>query len=89
MITDLLTDAVDVPKDRQDRTAQIKAGKALRAIGWTRVVRGSDDIRRYFPAESSVERPLKLVTSSSDPPIKKGSRRGITDRGNTRKGTGE
>lgn len=84
MITDLLTNAVDVPKDRQDRTAQIKAGKALRAIGWTRVVRGSDDVRRYFPAESSAERPLKLVTSSSDPPIKKSSRRGITDQ----KGTG-
>lgn len=80
-ITDLLTNAVDMTKDKQNRAAQILAGKSLRAIGWTRVVRGTDDVRRYFPAETS----LKLVSSSSNPPIEKGSRRGITDR----KGTGK
>jgi len=77
-ITDLLTNAVDVPKERQNRAAQILAGKSLRAIGWTKIVRGADDVRRYFPADSSAERPLKLVPSSSNPPIEKGDRRGIT-----------
>lgn len=79
MITDLLTNAVDVPKERQNRAAQIQAGKALRAIGWTRVERGSDDVRRYFPAAATSNSPLKLVPSSSNPPIKKGIGRGITD----------
>jgi len=75
-ITDLLTNAVDVPKERQSRAAQIQAGKALRAIGWTNVARGSDDVRRYFPAENPKDRPLKLVPSSSNPPIEKGGPRG-------------
>jgi hypothetical protein len=78
-IPDLLTNAVDVPKERQNRAAQIQAGKALRAIGWTRIERGTDDVRRYFPAAKPSDGPLKLVPSSSNPPIKKGSSRGITD----------
>jgi putative DNA primase/helicase len=80
-ITDLLTNAVDVPKERQNRSAQIQAGKALRAIGWTRVERGSDDVRRYFQAEGS----LKLVPSSSNPPIEKRGSRGITKKKEIRK----
>jgi len=79
-ITELLTNAVDVPKERQNRAAQILAGKSLRAIGWTKVVRGSDDIRRYFPADG----PLRVVPSSSNPPIDKGSSRG----GSKKKGSG-
>lgn len=78
-ITDLLTNAVDVPKERQNRAAQIQAGKALRAIGWSRVHRGTDDVRRYFPAETSSSGPLKLVHYTSDPPIRTNSRREITD----------
>jgi putative DNA primase/helicase len=67
-IPELLTNAVDMPKDRQDRAAQIKAGKALRAIGWTDVQRGTDDVRRYFPAGS--------LKTTSNPPIKKGDQKG-------------
>jgi putative DNA primase/helicase len=84
-ITELLTNAVDMTKDRQDRTAQIKAGKALRAIGWTTIVRGADDVRRYFSAEAPSKGGLKLVPSSSNPPIKTRGTRGITDQ----KGTGK
>ena len=87
MITDLLTNAVDVTKDKQNRAAQILAGKCLRAIGWTVVVRGSDDIRRYFPAASSANSPLKVVPSSSNPPIGKGLRRGISEEKKTVKGS--
>jgi len=83
MITDLLTNAVDVPKERQNRAAQIQAGKALKAIGWSKIVRGSDDVRRYFPAEASSKGPLKLVSSSSNPPIEKQDRRGTTKKGGT------
>lgn len=82
-ITDLLTNSVDVPKERQNRAAQILAGKCLRAIGWTRIVRGTDDVRRYFPAESSTKGALKLVPSSSNPPIGKGSTRGGSKEGGT------
>lgn len=71
-IPDLLTNAVDMSKDRQDRAAQIKAGRALRAIGWSVVKRGADDVRRYFPAPG----PLRVVNSSSNPPIEKGDQRG-------------
>lgn len=46
---ELLTKAVNMRKDLQDRSAQTKAGKVLRAIGWTVVKRGTDDTRRYFP----------------------------------------
>lgn len=88
-ITDLLTNAVDVTKDKQNRAAQTLAGKALRAIGWTKIIRGSDDVRRYFPAESSSERPLKLVSSSSNPPTKTRGRRGSTVVGSLKRGTGE
>jgi putative DNA primase/helicase len=84
-ITDLLTNAVDVTKDKQNRGAQTQAGKALRAIGWTKIVRGTDDVRRYFPADPSAERPLKLVTPTSNPPTENRSRRGSTDQ----KGTGK
>lgn len=84
-IPTLLTDAVDVPKERQNRAAQIQAGKALRAIGWTKISRGTDDVRRYFPAESN----LRLVTPSSNPPIKKEKRRGITEKGVIGRGTGK
>lgn len=83
-ITDLLTNAVDVTKDKQNRAAQTLAGKALRAIGWTKIVRGNDDVRRYFPAESSSKGPLKLVTTPSNPPTKTRGLRGVTDQ----KGTG-
>jgi len=83
-ITDLLTNAVDVPKERQNRTAQIQAGKALRAIGWTRIERGADDVRRYFRAATSSDGHLKLVPSSSNPPIEKGGTRGTT----VKRGTG-
>jgi putative DNA primase/helicase len=52
---ELLTKAVGMRKDIQDRSAQTKAGKVLRAIGWTVVQRGTDDTRRYFPAEKSAK----------------------------------
>lgn len=86
-ITDLLTNAVDMLKDRQNRAAQIQAGKALRAIGWTKIIRGSDDVRRYFLADPPADRPLKVVPSSSNPPIKNGSTRGITDQKKLGRGT--
>lgn len=47
---ELLTKAIGMRKDIQDRSAQTKAGKVLRAIGWTVVQRGADDSRRYLPA---------------------------------------
>jgi len=50
---ELLTKAVAMRKDLQDRAAQTKAGKVLRSIGWTVVKRGADDTRRYFPAETA------------------------------------
>lgn len=82
-ITDLLTNAVDVTKDKQNRSAHTLAGKALRAIGWAKIVRGSDDVRRYFPTESPTDRPLKPVPSSSNPPTKTRGTRGITDQKGT------
>jgi putative DNA primase/helicase len=54
-IEELLTKAVDMRKDQQDRAAQTKAGKALRALGWTVVARGVDGTRRYLPAGSDPE----------------------------------
>ncbi len=84
-ITDLLTNAVDMPKDRQDRSAQTKAGKALRAIGWTKIDRGRDGIRRYFPEDG----PLKLVSSVANHPTSKvGSRGGIV-KGAPKEGAGK
>lgn len=50
---ELLTKAVGMRKDVQDRSAQTKAGKALRAIGWDVVQRGPDDIRRYLPGKTA------------------------------------
>jgi putative DNA primase/helicase len=87
-ITELLTNAVNMTKDKQNRGAQIQAGKALKAIGWTDIVRGSDGIRRYFSAGTSTGGPLKLVVPTSNHPIEKGGSRGITDQGKTRRGTG-
>jgi putative DNA primase/helicase len=87
-IPTLLTEAVDVTKDKQNRATQIQAGKALKAIGWTRIERGSDDVRRYFPAESSASRALKVVPSSSIPPIGKGGLRGGSDRKGTKGSVG-
>lgn len=89
MITDLLTNAVDLTKDKQNRAAQIQAGKALRAIGWTKIVRGADNVRRYFPADSLSDRLLKVVPCSSNPPIKKGGGRGGTDQKKTGRGGGK
>ncbi len=45
----ILTSAIGMPKDRQTRADQIRAGQALRAIGWGKVIRGGDSVRRYFP----------------------------------------
>ncbi len=87
-ITDLLTNSVDVPKERQNRASQILAGKCLRAIGWTKIVRGGDDVRRYFPADPSPDRPLKLVPSSSNPPIEKGNSKGGSKKKRREGGTG-
>jgi putative DNA primase/helicase len=84
-ITELLTNAVNMTKDKQNRGAQIQAGKALKAIGWTDIVRGSDGIRRYFSAGTSTGGPLKLVVPTSNHPIEKGGRRGITDQEKTGK----
>jgi len=80
-ITDLLTNAVDVTKDKQNRAAQALAGKALRAIGWTRIVRGTDDVRRYFPAEA----PKEHSSTTSKPPTKNRGPSGGSDQ----KGTGK
>ncbi len=73
-IPDLLTNAVDMPKDRQDRSAQVKAGRALRAIGWGETQRGTDGIRRYFPDPGH----LSLVNNTSNHPTKSRSTRGGT-----------
>lgn len=77
-VPELLTEAVEMTKDRQDRSAQIKAGKALRAIGWSVVKRGADDVRRYFPASKAEGKHLSVVRSTSNPPIKNRDRRGST-----------
>jgi predicted P-loop ATPase len=37
--TDVLTTALNVPVERQDKAAQMRVGKALRVLGWTRIVR--------------------------------------------------
>lgn len=76
-IPTLLTEAVNMTKDRQDRAAQIKAGKALRAIGWTDIQRGTDDVRRYFPAGSLAAAAEKAKRLPSNPPIKNGGERGV------------
>ena len=47
---ELLTKAVDMALDKQDRTSQMKMAQALRSIGWTIVKRCADGTRRYFPA---------------------------------------
>lgn len=83
-IPTLLTEAVDVTKDKQNRAAQIQAGKALRAIGWTTIQRGSDGVRRYFPAESSLKLVSPTEKSTSNHPIKKRDLRGSTIKGGTR-----
>ena len=88
-IPDLLTNAVDLTKDKQNRAAQIQAGKALRAIGWTKIVRGTDDVRRYFPADPPADRPLKVVPAPSDPPIKNRGTRGITEMKKSGNGSGK
>jgi putative DNA primase/helicase len=65
-IEELLTKAVDMRKDQQGHGAQIQAGKALRAIDWTVVRRGTDDSRRYFPAEITDENAQKIKRSTSN-----------------------
>jgi putative DNA primase/helicase len=75
-IEELLTKAVDMKRDMQDRGAQTKAGKALRAIGWTAVARGADDVRRYLPAENKTDPSKNTPNSTSNPPTSiMGSRR--------------
>lgn len=62
---ELLTKAVAMRKDMQDRAAQTKAGKALRAIGWTVVQRGADGTRRYFLEEKKA--PEAKTTKTAAP----------------------
>lgn len=50
-IEDLLDDAVQMPRDRQEHSHRIRMGRVLHVIGWGRVVRGSDGARRYLPDE--------------------------------------
>ena len=50
-IEKMLTEAIAMPADRQGHGDHIRAARALRAIGWSVVRRGTDDMRRYFPAE--------------------------------------
>lgn len=64
---ELLTKAVAMRKDLQDRAAQTKAGKVLRSIGWTVVKRGADDTRRYFPAETA-EKPAETEEAGAPKP---------------------
>jgi putative DNA primase/helicase len=46
---ELLTKVIQKPADRQERADQIRIGRVLRAIGWSKVRRGADDVRRYLP----------------------------------------
>lgn len=74
-IEELLSKAIAMDPDRQNRGWQITAGKAIRAIGWGTIRRGSDDVRRYFPDEPESEVRLKAPDSSSIPPKRnRGSR---------------
>jgi putative DNA primase/helicase len=50
---ELLKRAVKMLPDRQGRAEQVRAGHALRAIGWTVVRRMTDGTRRYFPPEKA------------------------------------
>lgn len=95
-IEELLTKAVDMPKDRQGRHAHTEAGKALRAIGWTIVQRTRPDlVRRHFPAEAvgsvgSVGSPKRPVSSPSmtDPTDPTGSKRKVYREKSVGKGRG-
>lgn len=46
---EILTRAIGMTEDRQGRAEQSRAGQVLRAIGWSTVKRGTDNVRRYFP----------------------------------------
>jgi len=49
-IEDLLSEAIEMPKDRQGHADRIRMGRVLHVIGWGRAVRSSDGARRYKPA---------------------------------------
>lgn len=74
---EMLTKAAEVRKADQDRTSQIDAGKALRAIGWDGVRRGTDNIRRYFPGEAAAK---ETVDHQDPPPIPPNEKRGLGGR---------
>lgn len=46
---EILTKALEMPKDRQGRGEQMRAAMALRAIGWDVVRQDQKGARRYFP----------------------------------------
>lgn len=43
----LMADALEIPKDRQDKTAQVKVGRIMRDMGWTKTRIGSRHNREY------------------------------------------
>ncbi len=49
-IEDLLTTAIEMPKDRQSHADRIRVGRALHILGW-HPVRGTGGPRRYKPAD--------------------------------------
>ena len=51
-IEDLLTDAIEMPKDRQSHSDRIRMGRALHVLGW-HPVRSTDGARRYKPVASN------------------------------------
>ncbi len=61
----VLTAAIAMPKDRQGRGEQMRAGQALRAIGWDRTVRGNDDLRRYHPNPETLAAWRKIQRDSA------------------------
>lgn len=52
---ELLKRALKMLPDRQGRPEQMRAGHALRAIGWTVVRRVTDGTRRYYPPEKTTK----------------------------------
>lgn len=48
-IEDLLNNAIEMPKDRQNHADRIRMGRVLHVIGWGDTVRGTDGVRRYKP----------------------------------------
>jgi putative DNA primase/helicase len=50
--TEMMSRALDMPKDRQGRGEQMRAAQALRAIGWDDIRQNHDGQRRYHPNKS-------------------------------------